>query len=95
MLQFREVMFDGRLEDGMRRVEVAVCESVAHGGDLIPWNRVLVGEECAMEALHGLADFNKPYPHGVEDQSVAELAAGQMAADGLDRSLMSSSRCCS
>jgi hypothetical protein len=38
-----------------------------------------------MEALHGLADFNKPYPHGVEDQSVAELAAGQMATDGLDR----------
>jgi hypothetical protein len=48
LLQFREVMFDGRLEDGMRRVEVAMRESISHGGDLIPWNRVLVGEECAL-----------------------------------------------
>jgi hypothetical protein len=41
------------------------------------------------------ADFDEPYPHGVEDQSVAELAAGLMLRMASIAALMSSSRRCS
>jgi hypothetical protein len=79
-LQLWNVALDGRLEDGVRPVEVTVRESVAHAGDLVPRNRVLIGEELTRTGFDSFADFDKPHSHSIEDQAVGESAARQVVS---------------
>jgi hypothetical protein len=81
--------------NGVRRVEVAVGESVAHAGDLVPRNRVLIGEELTRKGFDGFADFDEPHSHSIEDQAVGESAARQVFRIASIAAVMSSSRCSS
>jgi hypothetical protein len=85
-LQLWNVALDGRLEDGVRRVEVPVRESVAHAGDSGPtesrphWRGTHEGR-----TFDSFADFAEPHSHSIEDQVVCESVARHVAPDGVDR----------
>lgn len=71
--QLGEIFVDGGGEDGAGGVEAAVGESVAHPGNLRPWEIGFSGEKFIREHLHRFADLDEPYPYGVEDKPVFEL----------------------
>src|SRR4051794_14297263 len=66
-------------------VEVAMREMVAHPGDLAPRDAWLVGEPPLGKGLDRFADLEESDPHGIEDQTIREVAATNMGTNGLDR----------
>jgi len=70
--QRRKVRVDGCLDDGMRRVEVAMGELVTHAGDVDPWDLWLGVKEFRADSLDGFADLDQPEPDGIEHQAIIE-----------------------
>jgi hypothetical protein len=70
--------------DGVGDVEVAVCDAVAHPGDLDPREGRCAGEQLRRKSFDRFADLDEADPDGVEDEPAVKIAALGMGTDGLD-----------
>ena len=62
----RRVVTSGRHDDGVRRIEVAMGEHVAHPCDVGPRQLGLEAPSLVVEFLHRLADLDKAHTNRVE-----------------------------
>lgn len=69
----------------MRRVEVLVCEAIAHPSDLRPGYVWLRCENLHGDDVHGFTDLDQPDAYCVEHEAVVEIAALEMPPDRVDR----------
>ncbi len=76
-----QVVIDRCGDDGMRRVELAVDQVVSHGGDISSGHVGCSRRHGVVEAADGFANFHETYANGVEDESVIEWTAFEMAVD--------------
>lgn len=57
-------------------------ELVTHPDDLSPRDAGFGGEQGRVENLDRLTDLDQPDPDGIEDQTLVEIAVGEVLADG-------------
>lgn len=79
-----EVVVDDVLDDCVVGIEVAVSEVAAHAGDLLPGHVGYFVREVGIDALDRLADLDQTDADRVVDQSIVEIASGQVIPDGVD-----------
>ena len=84
LFQLGKVVIDGRLQDGVRCVEVAVSEPISHPGHFSPRYLRFGIQQGRRQLLHGLADLNQPNPDGIEDQPIGQSPTLQVCANRLD-----------
>jgi len=75
------VLVDGRLDDPVGRVEVAMSKLIPHSGNVAPWDVGFRGEELRVDVLDRFADLDETDPNGVEDEAVVEAAPPQVGSD--------------
>ena len=56
-------MFDGRSNDGVSRIEVAVGEMVAHAGYVDPGDRGFTSKQFGIDGLDGLTHLDETGRH--------------------------------
>ena len=78
------VMVNGGLDDGMRSVEVAMGEPIAHAGDLLPRKVRFRRQQRWTQSLHGLTDLSQSQTNSIEDQSITEAASFLILTNGLN-----------
>jgi len=67
-------------------VEVAMCEVIAHPGDVHAGDVWLAIEERWRDRSDRLADFDQADTDGIEDEAIVETAPTEVIVDGGDRS---------
>lgn len=77
-------MLDGARHLAVRRVEVAMGQTVAHPRDVAPRVAGLAVEQLRRDGLDCLADLDEADPDGVEYEAIGKVASCHMAIDGRD-----------
>jgi hypothetical protein len=77
-----EVGADGACDDAVFGVEVVMREPVTHSRYVGPRNRRLRLEQFGGQCLDRLADLDQTHSDGVEDETVGDVAASDVTADG-------------
>lgn len=77
----------------MGGVEVAVCEVVAHAGDLAPGDVGLGCEPVLGKGFDCLANLDQSDPDGVEDQAVGQISGSTWDRIASIAAMMSTRRC--
>ncbi len=84
LIERREVVPHGAGDQAVLGVEVPMGQPVGHAGDVGPRGAGRGVGELGGEGLDGLADLDEADADGVEDESVGQVAARDVAADGGD-----------
>ncbi len=83
-IELRDVVVNGGMDDGVRRVEIPTGESIAACRRSPPMEGPFRLQQLWIQSLHRLTDLDQPKTNSIEDQSVAEIASLLVSANGLD-----------
>ena len=74
-------MFAGGRHDLVVGVEIAVCQVVAHAGDVGPRDVRLFREQVRIDVLDRFADLDQSHPYRIEDETISQGAACEVRLD--------------